>query len=297
MESKEYYDFADRFVTDLREYFDDLKVYFDNGYIYFPNNFRLSIKQLFYSFKQGFTEGDSCDSYENHYKNFVEDFVVNVGNEIEISGIDLKNWELIKDRLIVSAVPLAKVSGREIYKSFLDIAIVINVLTAYFNNVSYTFKPLIALLDDWGKTKDEVFNVAFDNTTKRFPVMVADSSDILSAMTIEEFKEKFKDCKEKKFDKAPIAITRKSFVNGATSIFVKGVLKEISDVLDDDLYICFTSRHEAMIHTVSSGVVAKDLKEVLIDTIKEATLPEDFLSYSIFKFSRNNELMPLVRVL
>lgn len=304
MKTQRYYTFANCVVMDLNKHFEDCEVKFEEDYIYISsdkseNKFRVSAEKLFYCFTEEMKENDAYT-----YKSFIEDFISNISDNIgdesceeNILTKDFKKWENVKDHIIVNPIPLAKTNGRDIYKSFADIAIVIHIFVGSNDNMSYSFRPLNTLLDVWGKTKDEVFNVAFENTNALFPVRIADSSDILNAMSIDDFKEKFKECKEKKYDPAPIAVTRKTFSNGATSIFVNGVLNEIADTLDDDLYVCFTSRHESIIHTLSSGININDIKDVLIDTIKETTLPEDFLSYSIFKYSRYNEISPLVKVL
>lgn len=73
--------------------------------------------------------------------------------------------------------------------------------------------------------------------------------------------------------------------NGAVAVFLPGVAKRLSQLLDGDLYLAFTSIHEVMVHNANL-VTSEDLKEVLADTIQEATTEEEYLSSHIYHYSQ-----------
>lgn len=80
-------------------------------------------------------------------------------------------------------------------------------------------------------------------------------------------------------------LSTKGRTNGAVALFYPGVAQRIAELMDDDFYAAFTSIHEVMVHK-SDMVEPKELAEVLRETIREATLEEDFLSFSIYRYSR-----------
>ena len=53
-------------------------------------------------------------------------------------------------------------------------------------------------------------------------------------------------------------------INGAVALFYPGVARRISEIVDGDFYIAFTSIHEAQIHSVGmipAEVVERSLRE------------------------------------
>ena len=53
-------------------------------------------------------------------------------------------------------------------------------------------------------------------------------------------------------------------------------------------YMVFTSIHEVMIHS-ERNANPKELKQVLEDTVRETTPPEDFLTYQIYHYDPESE--------
>lgn len=89
---------------------------------------------------------------------------------------------------------------------------------------------------------------------------------------------------DKSFSGNTLSTTRKT--NGAIAVFLPGVAEKISELLDSDFYMVFTSIHEVMIHSTGSGVDPKDLKLVLQDTLREVTPSSDYLTEKIYKYNR-----------
>ena len=73
--------------------------------------------------------------------------------------------------------------------------------------------------------------------------------------------------------------------NGAVAVFLPGVAQKLSEILDDDFYIVFTSIHEAMIHP-KSKCYPEGLERILKETIEDATPDEDFLADEIYYYDR-----------
>lgn len=73
--------------------------------------------------------------------------------------------------------------------------------------------------------------------------------------------------------------------NGAVAVFLPGVAKRLSDLMNADFYLVFTSIHEVMVHSVKLSY-PEDLEVVLKDTIREATPEEDFLTDKVYRYCR-----------
>ena len=56
--------------------------------------------------------------------------------------------------------------------------------------------------------------------------------------------------------------------------------------MNDSFYIVFTSIHEAMIHA-AKNVYPEDLIKVMLETIKEATPEQDFLTDKLYFYDRD----------
>lgn len=63
-------------------------------------------------------------------------------------------------------------------------------------------------------------------------------------------------------------------------------------MLNDDLFITFTSRHEAMVHPVSLSPDPKDLAEILKDPI--FSTEETFLSDKVYYYDKSNKTIRVV---
>lgn len=81
--------------------------------------------------------------------------------------------------------------------------------------------------------------------------------------------------------------------NGAVAAFLPGVADFLSELMGGDLYLVFTSIHEVMVHNARE-VTCEELADVLADTIEEATPEEDYLTSSIYKYSRSDRKISCV---
>lgn len=81
--------------------------------------------------------------------------------------------------------------------------------------------------------------------------------------------------------------------NGAVAIFYPGVADRIAQLLDDSFYMVFTSVHEVMIHCEEEAD-PDTLRKVLRDTITAATAEEDFLTYNIYHYDKEERRFSVV---
>jgi len=81
-----------------------------------------------------------------------------------------------------------------------------------------------------------------------------------------------------------LVVTSESLRNGATYLLFPEVREKLYELLGEDYYIAFTSKHEAMIHKSSDIKDSMDLYSILNETINEACKKDEILSRKIYKY-------------
>lgn len=203
------------------------------------------------------------------------------------------DYNKIKSRLFVTLVNIDQ-HGLElkdmVYRQLGDIAIVLNYRISDPNDSeTLSFKIQQKFFDSWHKSKDEVFETALANTYAATPPRLYTWEALLFNPTIPG-KDFMNSNEPDLFSKAVTGncISTTTKTSGAIVVFLPGVAKHISELLDDDFYIAFTSIHEAMVHAVST-VSVEALQDVLTETIDNDVDDDEFLSYRIFHYSRDTQ--------
>lgn len=214
-------------------------------------------------------------------------------NELNVDDLPviISDYEKVKSRLFVRAVSIDQ-HGSElkdiVYRQIGDIALVLSYMISNPTDSEIaSTKIQQRFFDCWHKSKDEVFDAAFANIYATTPprLYIWESLLLNPSMPGKDF---MNSDEPDLFSKAVTGncISTTTRTNGAIAVFLPGVAKRISECLDDDFYIAFTSIHEAMIHAVNT-ISVEVLQDVLTETINDTVDDDEFLSYRIFKYSRD----------
>lgn len=201
----------------------------------------------------------------------------------------LIDYDTAKSRLFVRLLNCDRNSDilkNVVHKTLGDIALTVCAIVDNRENLIST-KILKSMVEKWRKTETDIFNEALENTYRATPPRIYKWEGVLcdESYAGESFMNDEDVCDlDKSFSGNILSTTRKT--NGAVAVFLPGVAEKISELLDSDFYMVFTSIHEVMIHSTGSGVDLKDLKLVLQDTIREATPSSDYLTEKIYKYNR-----------
>lgn len=201
----------------------------------------------------------------------------------------LIDYDTAKSRLFVRLLNCDRNSDilkNVVHKTLGDIALTVCAIVDNRENLIST-KILKSMVEKWRKTETDIFNEALENTYRATPPRIYKWEGVLcdESYAGESFMNDEDVCDlDKSFSGNILSTTRKT--NGAVAVFVPGVAEKISELLDSDFYMVFTSIHEVMIHSTGSGVDLKDLKLVLQDTLREATPSSDYLTEKIYKYNR-----------
>lgn len=204
--------------------------------------------------------------------------------------IELMDYDTAKNRLFVRLINYgrnADILKNVVYKTFGDIAFTVCAIVDENEYGIVSTKILKFMVKKWGKNDNDIFNEAIKNTYYLTPPRIYKWEGVLcdESYTGEIFMNDEDICDlDKSFSGNTLSTTRKT--NGAIAVFLPGVAEKISELLDSDFYMVFTSIHEVMIHSTGSGVDPKDLKLVLQDTLREVTPSSDYLTEKIYKYNR-----------
>lgn len=203
---------------------------------------------------------------------------------------ELMDYDTAKSRLFVRLLNCdrnADVLKNVVHKTLGDIALTVCAIVDDNREDFISTKILKSMVEKWRKTETDIFNEALENTYRTTPPRIYKWEDALcdESYAGEGFMNDENICDlDKSFRGNMLSTTRKT--NGAIAVFLPGVAEKISEMLDSDFYMVFTSIHEVMIHSTGSGVDPKDLKLVLRDTLREVTPSSDYLTEEIYKYNR-----------
>lgn len=203
---------------------------------------------------------------------------------------ELMDYDTAKSRLFVRLINYdrnADILRDVVHKTLGDIVFTVYAIVDENEFGIVSTKVLKSMVKKWDKNEDDIFNEAIKNTYYLTPPRIYKWEGVLcdESYAGESFMNDEDVCDlDKSFSGNILSTTRKT--NGAVAVFLPGVAEKISELLDSDFYMVFTSIHEVMIHSTGSGVDLKDLKLVLQDTLREATPSSDYLTEKIYKYNR-----------
>lgn len=197
----------------------------------------------------------------------------------------LSDYDLAKSRLIIRPINFSNSSTileQCVYKRVEDIALALYMILKDDKTSSHlsTTKVMLSSLDIWGKTIDDVWDVAMANTQAWAPPrMYTSMSDILHpAPSVGDFMNEDISINWDSFMPPVVTTTRQ--VNGAVALFYPGVLERLSELVGDSFYVAFTSIHEAYIHKYGTKKPSA-IRNSLLDTVNHGA-QDELLTRNVF---------------
>lgn len=203
---------------------------------------------------------------------------------------ELMDYDTAKSRLFVRLINYdrnADILRDVVHKTLGDIVFTVYAIVDENEFGIVSTKVLKSMVKKWDKNEDDIFNEAIKNTYYLTPPRIYKWEGVLcdESYAGESFMNDEDICDlDKSFSGNILSTTRKT--NGAIAVFLPGVAEKISELLDSDFYMVFTSIHEVMIHSTGSGVDPKNLKLALQDTLRKVTPSSDYLTEKIYKYNR-----------
>lgn len=204
----------------------------------------------------------------------------------------MEDYEKVKDFLCIRLLNLRKNQWdleNALYRKIGDIALVLYLKIGETKGVLTTMKVRKSMLYDWEIDEEEIFETALLNTYYMSPPRIYPWKDWIEnphyeGVSFMNLMQKQHLCKGHWGN----CLSTKTKTNGAVAIFLPGVAERMAELLDGSFYMVFTSVHEVMIHK-DTEVDEEDLREILRDTIRVATMEEEFLTYKIYHYDREKK--------
>ena len=200
---------------------------------------------------------------------------------------NLDDYEKMKDELFIRLLNIEENQEELqecIYRTIGDIALVLYARMGELNGSSASIKIKRHMLDKWKKNSQEIFDEALINTYFISPPRIYCWEKLIFDPEYEgeNFMDLMCDYQIKK-DALGNCLSTTLRTNGAVAVFLPGVAQRIGQLMGCGFYMVFTSIHEVMIHS-ERNADPEELKQILEDTVRETTPPEDFLTYQIYHY-------------
>ena len=220
-------------------------------------------------------QGNECDDvvsnvyyperYEGDAKEIAENIIAHYRESKLEKEIILRNlfkpFEEVKSNLILCLEPVH--DADYITREYLDLQMYVRYKITHNASV----KVDKGLVNRWKISKDELFDIARENTRKNLTIKgiervlgINDSNSGLIVCGTET----------EKYGAAFLAFPEK--------------IKELADIVCDDLYLIPSSIHELLAIKQSDFIGVKEMKIMVTEVNETEVLAEDILSYSIYKY-------------
>lgn len=212
---------------------------------------------------------------------------------------DLHDYEKIRSALFIRLLNLEK--NREtlkhgIYRVIGDIAMVLYLRMGSLNGVITSLKVRKEMVTGWGQNCEEVFEKALENTYSLTPPRIFKLEKMI--FNPDYNGDDFMDVQSDfQLDSEDIGncLSTSERINGAVAVFLPGVAERLAELIGGGYWILFTSIHEVMIHAEETAE-PEELRRILRETIEESTPEEDFLTYNIYRYDKENGKISMVEL-
>ncbi|BCJ94901.1 hypothetical protein acsn021_24700 [Anaerocolumna cellulosilytica] len=195
------------------------------------------------------------------------------------------------------------------YISFLDLAITFHCLVKNTEEGIGTIRVTNEHLNEWGIDIEELKEYAVLNTPKLFPPMIKTMQDIMEDMFqqeshMNEMERPINDLEQDNtaqehledlcIDETMYVISNAKSINGASCLIYPNVIKNLSELLDTDLYILPSSIHEIIALKADNRASKEYLLSMVADVNGSQVPEEDILSYNIYFYSKKRAALTVL---
>ncbi len=172
-------------------------------------------------------------------------------------------------------------------RPFLDLTIIYKVMLYKGEGTAMGVRVTHQLAKDLGMDEEALYQAAFQNTRRRFPLVMEPLVEVLgrlygmesAALSVPGQK------------KIPMYVfTNDIRIGGAAAMLYKDKLDELSRKLGADLYILPSSLHEVIVLPVYGGMLGY-LEQIVFEINRTEVRPEDWLSDQVYRYNRAEQIV------
>lgn len=209
-----------------------------------------------------------------------------------------EDWSQVKNRLAVKLINRNRNSellNDVPYRLVLDdLVLIAYVVLPKENNIKNGVIGDVTIrnshLDQWGKTADELMEVALKNTPNVLPYEVRNMNNLIAEMLGEEQikHENIEDLNPATDTLLVLSNTEKMY--GAAVLLYPNVLKRIANIMQADIYILPSSVHELILIPMTKEVSCNNLREMVSEVNQSSVVSEEeILTNTVYVYRREND--------
>lgn len=176
------------------------------------------------------------------------------------------------------------------YIPFLDMAITFHLVVSINDSCMQSLKITRELQQRWGISVEQLLKLAKKNTPELLPARVCELSQLVECyMNPKEWKLELEEdlTNEEKMDM--IVVSNELGINGASVVLYDGVIEEIANKYESDLYLLPSSIHEMIVVPVGEDDLQKTFSS-MVDNINQRYVAEDeILSDRVYTYRREEK--------
>lgn len=210
----------------------------------------------------------------------------------------LRDFEYVREKIVIELINAERNRdelSQSPHRMLCDLAIVYRVILLVDDTHTVRAGVHNTFLDAWGITEAELYELAFENTKARFPVVIKPLSDIVLGLHVKTDCEDFLKflSPDMPLDQQLFIITNSAYSRGASSILYDGILSGLAEKIGSDLYILPSSIHECILLSVHFGT-PEELTELVTGVNRDQVALNEQLSDSVYHFSAKTGSITLV---
>ncbi len=175
------------------------------------------------------------------------------------------------------------------HRRFLDLAIVYYCMIEQFEDINATALIYNTHMTHWGITEEELYETAHRNSPNILKSVLRPMSAIIDNIVESSEQEDFLQLESEEM----YVLTNESKLHGASCILYEGLLKNLSDYVNKDLYILPSSIHEVIIVPKHECYTKAELEDMVCEVNTENVSTDEVLSNHVYTYHRKSNLITL----
>lgn len=197
------------------------------------------------------------------------------------------NYEDVKDKIIIRIgnEKLKEEKENVFFTRFLNLYVYYYVLVEKNNEHMKSFLVTKELVKLWEISKEDIYNTSILNTVRIFPLCLEKITDMLKKL-VNKNDEIYEEISKETFNPPLYVLTNDSKIYGASAILYPDIKDTIYEILKEEYYVLPSSIHELIIVPKHFEQRSEELKEMVKTVNENEVLPEEFLSNSVYLYSK-----------
>lgn len=211
---------------------------------------------------------------------------------------DLMDYEKIRDQIILRAVGLLnnqEYLEDKIYDVKKDMALVYFILLEKAESNLQTCAIHQGMLDSYGVSKNEISELAMENTQRLFPPTIKSMEDVLNEMILPDCQADHKSFEQSLCEMSQtgvgdipcmLILSNEDCINGATSMFYPDILETITKELGTDVYVLPSSIHEVILVPKNGEIRENQLTNMVREVNATQVDDQEVLTNHTYEYCR-----------